>query len=482
MIAEEQKPQASATGRETRVPEHVFKTLKTIFIIVDSGMAIRNILRTDVYKVLRSCQNLRIVIFSPLTDDDFKKEVGGENVFVEPLQKWRASPLVKALRSFRKDVWSEKHDVARFREKRASRKSRFGRAVVYHLLLRDRSPQRIDRALEKIQQWEEKLTPRLAEGFFKKYKPDLVLYSTIYSKDLCVELAARQQGVKACAYILSWDNPTTKGPFPVRPDRTVVWNDIMRDELISFHEFPPEHVFVSGPPQFDIYTEKSPYQNKEAFFRRWKLDPAKKLITYTTGTVGMFPFEHEIVELLYGQLIAGAFKQPCQLMVRLHPKDIYKPYKPFENRKDLVLQMPGRSAMTNDSWNPSRHDMYELGETMAYSDVIVNIASTTTIDASCFNTPVVNLAFDGFNKKPPEKSCKRIYGFNHYKKIVETGGVKIADNIEETVRYIQRYLDNPSLESEGRARIRNEQCFRFDGKCGERIGRYLIELLETEKL
>jgi hypothetical protein len=215
-------------------------------------MAIRNILRTDAYKVLRACKNLRIVIFSPLTDDEFRKEVGGEDVFVEPLQKWKAGPIVKALRSFRKDVWSEKHDVARFREKRASRKGRFGRAVVYNLLLRDRSSQRVDRALEKIKGWEDKMTPPLAKDYFEKYKPDLVLYSTIYSKDLCVELAAKQYGVKSCAYILSWDNPTTKGPFPVRPDRTIVWNSIMRDELISFHEFAPDQVFVSGPPQFDI--------------------------------------------------------------------------------------------------------------------------------------------------------------------------------------------------------------------------------------
>src|SRR5262245_8508962 len=160
------------TEKETskRVPaldlRHAFQTLKTIFIIVDSGMAIRNILRTDVYKVLRACKNLRIVIFSPLIDDDFRGEVGGENVFVEPLQKWKAGPIVKALRSFRKDVWSEKHDVARFREKRASRKGRFGRAIVYNLLLRDRSPQRVEHALCKIQQWEEKLTPPLATRYF----------------------------------------------------------------------------------------------------------------------------------------------------------------------------------------------------------------------------------------------------------------------------------------------------------------------------
>src|SRR5262245_25945548 len=171
---------AGSPARSAASEAYVFTSLKTIFIIVDSGMAIRNILRTDVYRILKACKNLRIVIFSPLANDtDFLNEVAGENVVVEPLQQWKAGPLVKSIRSLRKDVWSEKHDVIRFKEKRASRKSRLGRAVVYGLLLRDSSPDRTDRALEKLDHWEAKFTPSLARNFFDKYKPDLVFYSTI---------------------------------------------------------------------------------------------------------------------------------------------------------------------------------------------------------------------------------------------------------------------------------------------------------------
>lgn len=473
---------SSGGAAQPSICGYEFPSLKTIFIVVDSGMSIRNILRTNVYKVLRACKNLRIVIFSPLVDDEFRKEVGGENVFLENIQKWKAGPLVKSLRSFRKDVWSEKHDVVRFREKRASRRGRLGRAIVYNLFLRHKGPDRVERALEKIANWEARFTPLLAKDYFTKYKPDLVFYTTIYSKDLCVEIAAKQHHVKSCAFILSWDNPTTKGPVPVRPDRAIIWNNIMREELLRYHDFLPENLFVSGPPQFDIYTDPAPYASREEFFRKWGLDPNKKLITYTTGTPGMLPFEHETVELLYGKLKNGAFRQPAQLMVRLHPKDVYDVYKRFEKLPDLVLQTAGRRGKTNDSWNPTQEDMYGLAETMTHSDVVVNIASTITIDAACFDTPVVNVAWDGFSTVPYEKSCKRYYNFNHYKKIVETGGVTIAQNLEETVQQIQRYLDDPTLEAAGRARIRDEQCYKLDGRSGERIGNYLIELLKAEKL
>lgn len=460
---------------------HNFATPKTMFIIVDSGMAIRNIIRTDLYRGLRACRNLRIVIFSPLMDDDFRKETGadGTNVILEPLQKWKAGPLVKALRSWRKDVWSEKHDLTRFKEKRSTGKGKLGRAIVYNLLLRDRSPGNIDRAYARLTRWEQQRTPPLGAEFFDKYKPDLVFYSTIYSQNLALEYGAKQRGIKTCAYVVSWDNPTTKGPFPVRPDSAIVWNNIMRDELLHYHDFAPHELFVSGPPQFDIYHDVANFSPREEFFRRWNLDPNRHLITHTTGTVQLFPREHECVEDLYRKIVEGAFKQPCQLLLRLHPKHDYERFKRFENRPLLTLQLPGRRGKTDDLWNPSREDMYGLAETMYHSDVVVNQASTITIDAACFDKPVVNVAYDGHaGLLPYAESCRRIYDFNHYKKIVETKGARMTYNVDETVAAIQAYLDNPALDHEGRTRILREQCHYFDGHCGYRIAQHLIELLK----
>jgi hypothetical protein len=453
---------------------------KTLFIIVDSGLSIRNILRTNVFKILRSTPNLRIVIFSPITDEEFRKEMAGENIIIEPLQKWKPNPIVKSLRSYRKDLWSEQHELVRFREKRASRKERWDRALLRRLFLKNGGRSGIDHALRKVEKWERRWTPKLCAHFFEKYQPDLVFYTTIYSKDPAVELAAAQRGIPSVAFILSWDNPTTKGPFPVHPDYAIVWNDIMRDELLKFHEIRPDQLYVAGPPQFDIYTDYSDYKTRDEFFAFWGLDPKKRLITYTTGSVGMLPLEHQIVELLYQKVRSGAFKEPTQLMVRLHPKDVYEPYRKFERQPGLVLQSPGRKADTLDSWNPTPEDMFGLAETMRYSDVVVNIASTTTIDAACFDTPVVNVAFDGLTSRPYEKSCRRYYKFDHYKKIVETGGIKIANSLDEAVQCIQAYFDDPSQEAEGRERIRQEQCFKLDGKAGERIARFVLKVMNAK--
>ena len=176
----------------------------------------------------------------------------------------------------------------------------------------------------------------------------------------------------------------------------------------------------------------------------------------------------------------GAFQHPCQLLVRLHPKDLYDVYERFENQPDLVIQLPGRRAKTNDSWNPTAEDMYGLAELMCYSDVVVNIASTTTIDAAAFDTPIVNVAFDGYEEKAYEQSCRRYYEYEHYKRVVQTGGFRISYNIKELISHIQSYLDDPTMDAAGRARIREEQSFRMDGKAGKRIAEDLIKFLGDE--
>jgi hypothetical protein len=48
--------------------------------------------------------------------------------------------------------------------------------------------------------------------------------------------------------------------------------------------------------------------------------------------------------------------------------------------------------------------------------------------------------------------------------------------MEELLKYINMYLENPSLDKEGRKRIINEQCYKLDGRSGERIGEKIHSL------
>ena len=451
---------------------------QTIFIVLEDGTAIRNILRTDVLKVLRSRKDLRTVIFTPLDDEEFKKEVQSENIIVELKPQYSNGFIPAALESFKKEIWAHKAGIYTFSQKRNLKPGHRLRVFFAKHVLRANSPERLEKLLSRLEKLKQAFTPLLAREFFDRYQPDLVFYATIYSKSHYIERGAVQRGISTVAFVLSWDNPTSKGPFPVTPDRVIVWNEIQRQELIKYHSFNPSDIFISGVPQFDIYTHLDKFLDRETFFKKLALDPAKKLITYTTGTPATAPFDHEVIDLLYQSMQKGALRQPSQLLIRLHPKDRLSDYDRFKDKPDLIIQLPGRRASTGDSWNPTHEDMYGLAELMYYTDVNVNVASTITIDAAAFDTPVVNIAYDGYTTKPYPESCLRYLDYEHYKAIVKTGGVKIAYSNEETVRHIQSYLDDRMQEAEGRRLIREQQCWKLDGQSSRRIAEYLIKLLE----
>ena len=62
--------------------------------------------------------------------------------------------------------------------------------------------------------------------------------------------------------------------------------------------------------------------------------------------------------------------------------------------------------------------------------------------------------------------------------MVESGGVKIAYDKEELLEQINELLAHPDWGSAGRKKIVKEQCVYTDGKSGERIGNFILSLLE----
>jgi hypothetical protein len=119
-----------------------------------------------------------------------------------------------------------------------------------------------------------------------------------------------------------------------------------------------------------------------------------------------------------------------------------------------------------------------LADTMRHSDVVVNVASTITIEACVFDTPVVNIAFDGDHADLPyERSARRYYTFTHYVNITRHDAVRVSWNPRELVENVARYLADPALDAGGRRRVVDEQVQFLDGKSGERVARAVVEEL-----
>lgn len=453
---------------------------KTIFISIPLGFAVRNILRTSVIQELR--ERYRVVIFSPSGETKaFTKQFEGPNTFFSKLHPYHAALVENVLTSFAIELFYSKNFVKTFE----TRKRTHPRSVVTKIigLIAKVTPGKFH-VIDFILHVLDRIYPdNVYSEVFKQLSPDLVFISHPYDQtQLPFIRQAKKRGVPIIGMILSWDNLTSHPLLPTRFDKVLVWNEFLREQLITYYGYGSNQIELTGIPQFDIYADPAKREKREEFFSKIGRDPSKRLITYTTSPIAISPYEHEIIHSLYQIISSGKLPWPCQLLVRFHPRDDQTRYGNLQGL-DIAFDQPGtKSALYDDKWEPNETDMIHLASTLDYSDVIVNVASTITIDAAPFDTPVINIGYDGYHELPYLQSVLRYYyEYTHYIQIMKTGGFWVVKSPEELLKAISRYLENPRLHQEGRRRIVDEFCYRIDGKSGSRVAKAIIDFIEKSK-
>ncbi len=312
---------------------------------------------------------------------------------------------------------------------------------------------------------------RLYRGCFARYLPDLVVTASmgIHSPDdppLIRE--ARRAGIPTMCVVWSWDNLSMKGPIVARPDRLAVWNERMHDEAVRLQLYSRRNLDVTGVPQFDHYFRPGSFKTREAFFAELGLDPAKPLITLATAPVGSVADHRFLVKMMVDAVASRAFGQDAQLLCRTHPMEASDFYREFEGLPGVRFDHPGvhRSGL---GWSPDRAESYRLANTLKHTDVLVNIASTVTIEAAILDRPIVNVAF---STSEPERFAvmvlKNHYGA-HFKHVFDTGASTIVRSHDELIQAVRQYMHDPSVKKAERRKLALEVCHALDGRGAERV-------------
>lgn len=319
------------------------------------------------------------------------------------------------------------------------------------------------------------------ERLFDQHQPALVIAANpgLVFSEVPLLRTARRRGVFSMAIDPSWDNFTNK-LIPVRQvDRLVVWNDIMKAQAIELHGYRDHMIRVAGAPQFDPHFRPESRTPRGEFFRRIGADPARKLIALTTTPRSLYSHHDHVLRALVPALQGGALSG-AQILVRLHPRDEVEAYAEFTGVPGVIIEKPFRDTVKvadGLAIDVMPENQRHLGDTMCYADVVVNVASTIAIEACIFDTPVVNICFDGPGETPYVKSARRYYSFTHYVNITNRNAVRVAQSPDEMVSMVARYLAEPQLDSAGRRHVVLDQCQFTDGRSAERvIGCVLDEL------
>jgi hypothetical protein len=455
---------------------------RTILIALPYAVNVRDILRTAVFRTLKQA-GTRLVLLTPAHDDpSFREEFGGEDVHIEPLYPNDPGPWEQRFEGLRLTLFNDLTKTIGFVSTPKSQRGLLKHAALSTARLIGRGLGRrtteslLSRATMTL------FPDRRYDDVLRRYQPDLVCLTRVFgwAADCPVLKSAVRLGIPTILLASSWDNLTSKGVFPARVDRVVVWNPIMADEAERLHGYAREQIYIAGAPQFDVYADDSQLPDRSAFFAQIGADPDKALITFAMTNVKTCPDEFDVLEMFWSRLREGALGRPAQLLARVHPiASHYGEVMPerLRNLPDLLFDLPGRPGRFVDR-DTNRADMIHLAATMRHSDVVLNTSSTIAIDAAAVDTPVVCAGFDGRRTLPYAQSVRRYHDYTHYSKLLELGGVRVAHDLDQLVTQVKAYLDDPDLDHEGRLRIIEKQCRAIDGKSGERIGQYVLSALD----
>lgn len=452
--------------------------MKTIFISILQGIEAKNILRTDIYKTLVARPNTRVVFV--VGDKDkvgyYSKEFYNDRVFYEISPAFKAT-LGERIFSFLKFklINTETMDLRRtmaFQDNK-SHPIYFSLSFLFNKVF-------ARPLVRKIVRWGDYLfiRNRMFNDLFDKYNPDAVFLAHLFDDvEIAILKEAKKRNVLSFGFINSWDKLTARCMMRILPDKLFVYNNIVRDEAINLADMKSENINVVGIPHYDFYFREKT-NSKKLFFKQYGIDISKEILLYSPIGKYFSNSDWEVIDLIHDYINKGLLAKPSELLVRFQPNDFIDD-KEVEKRPWLKYCWPGTrfSNKRGVDWDMSNSDLNHLHDTLKHISILICYAASISVDAAVFDKPVININFEVKEKQEFSKTPTYFYKMSHYNKALKTGGIRLVENKDQLLFWINKYLTDPSIDRDNRKKLVEQQCYILDGKSGERIGLGIMSLI-----
>jgi len=305
----------------------------------------------------------------------------------------------------------------------------------------------------------------------QRIKPSFLLFTNpMYRHEIPLFMAAKRLGLKNAGLLRSWDNLHMGLKF--FPDKLLVWNKVNAEEASCLMGYKKEDIEVIGPCQMDPYFNKESFWTKEAFCRRFHLDPIRKIITLATiGRLVHGYDENYIVDQLVQMIQQKQIPGDPQLIIRLHPVSRYEEFLqyielPFVRISHVTEHIPTLG------WTMSTQDVIEVANILKYTDVLISPGSTITIEAAIFDTSTI---FPVYHHYQPALGG---YFYNtilkmHHKRLKELDLVPFVEKKENLLPAILRCLEEPEWYKAKRMRLVKDYVHFSDGSSTKRLSQFI---------
>ncbi|MEE9324557.1 MAG: hypothetical protein V3U90_03260 [Dehalococcoidia bacterium] len=481
---------------------------KTVMLAVWDGFGARLLLRTGIFSTLKGA-GLRLVILCPNPEEEyFLREFQDDRVLIERLevekclQRFRDSPPQRFFKGLRTFTLSSEGDLSSVDALLRLRLIDHNTHPLHRGILRAIIP--MLRKSKSLRKGLLGLESSLAQGnlhtsLFQKYRPDLLIATTLGTNPVDAYLLreAKQWGVKTAVVIQNWDQPDRQGYRGAEPDSVIAWGEAMKEELVKGHDLPNKAVFIGGIPHFDTYSSNGALPSYKDFCARFGLVTERRILLFGTNPPQSYPYNADIVDILAEAINQEVLSAPCQLLVRLHPKHfagregpldsatlkaLLDRYEQIRQKCPYVVYHSPQVLSTRLDLDLPKSDMLDLAAMIKYANVVITGFSTLNLESFICDVPVVNIAFDGYRKRrlgyERRGPMARYLYFGWIRRTLALQSCRVAYSRQELIKHVNHYLENPELDSKGRMSVVSRECGLQDGHAGERIGQYLLKVLE----
>jgi hypothetical protein len=321
--------------------------------------------------------------------------------------------------------------------------------------------------------------PMAFKAEFAKYKPDLVFSTDPFSDaDVLLLKTAKALKVKDVAMIRSWDNATTKTYLRVVPSSLVVQNEQMKLEMHQLHDYPFDKIKLCGIPQFEWYLNYQPAP-REVLCDNMGIDPAKKILLYCPASELFIDTDWQICETIKQLIEEKAIPEDIHVIVRLHPYN-FTDLSKLKPDSHFTIENPNAINLTERVKDRELNDTFRehIADEIYHSNIVINVVSSVMFDSAVYDKPTITIGFNGFESKVEYiRSVERMHNEEYLTDMLSDGGAPVVKSKAELAAMINRYLADPSADSDLRQKSLQRQAWKFDGQSKERIADYVLTAL-----
>jgi len=310
---------------------------------------------------------------------------------------------------------------------------------------------------------------------FRERRPSLVVSTNATtSRESEVISTASSMGIKTLGVVGSWDR-LHKFMY-TRADHISVWNDLNQQEAIDLEGYDHSAVHVTGPAQFDPYFDVEYQLSRTDFCNTIGLDPNRPILMLATAGSFMPNYDESyLLDWLMEKIRLGEIHRQAQVICRLHPLSKMEQFHSWNDHPDIRFSYM-KGYVPTLGYTMSREEVGFVGNMLRHADVVITPGSTMTIEAAIFDTPVIVPVFHPYQSEMCERYYRtRVFG-RHFGRIQQRNLVPILYSADETLKAINRCIDDPAWFRTERKELVADYCQFNDGNSTKRLADLALRL------